>query len=207
MNWSDEKKLVLTSYIASSIILVTLSFEVGVISFIFTFLYWKFKKIQFSRDGKYLDLISIAIAIILGIGIYNILQPFGIFTSFKEFSVDNPILKTVIWGVFLPLPETLFFFGVLMPWLSDKTGMSMRMSLGGLVLVFLLALSASVYHIYAQVVTPENVIADIAFFGISGLVVLYFKELKQSYYTHAFINTRTMAVKEGLIKAGGLLVR
>lgn len=206
MGWSDERSLILTSYIGSLLILVTLDVLVGVVSFLFTYAYSAYKKIQFSKSGKYVDLPTLAIAIILSIGIYNIVEPLGIFISFKEFVIDNPILKVVVFGVFLPLPETLFFFGVLMPWLAEKLKIRLGVNVESIIVLIVLGLVVSVWHIKSQIMTRDNIIADIAFFGLSGASILYFKELKQSYYTHVFTNTRTIMIKEGLLKVGGILL-
>jgi len=212
MSWTDEKNLVIATIIASSLIMVTLSLEIGIIAIMFSWIYFKFKYIEFSKTGKFFSP-DVILAVLFGVGAYNILSvffsvanPFSVFATFSEFTLDNPLIKMVVWGVLLPLVETLFFYGFLTPALLRRLNMPLKITVETAVICFLVSIGISVYHLKSQIITSDNITADILFFTVSGLMVLFFNELKQSYYFHSAINIISMATKLGLLELAFLVI-
>ena len=194
MQWKDEEELVLVSLIASILFMTVLDLALGAIytAMILSYLFYMRKPytIQFSRDKKYFSP-SVLIAAILGVMIYYMVVavfklPFVtqslVGFSITDISLDNPVLKALIWIFFIPLAETLFFLGLVFGYIRYKS----RTAGGLLFIIFGIVLA--LFHVLSQKMTQEILMIDIIFGTISGIFVIKHVELKQAFWIHVFAN-------------------
>ena len=111
---------------------------------------------------------------------------------------ESPWAVLFVYGILVPVVETLFFFGVVMPYLARRIG-----NRGIALVMTLIVLSSmfSLFHIVAHYAQDFALIADWLFAMVSGLIVYKYKDLKGAMFFHIVANSIIMASKLGLLAA------
>jgi len=194
MSWLDEKEIVIVGLIASLLFMTILDLKMGAIYTGMISLYWISMhyswKVQFSKDRKYLSPAILIVTIIGLMAYYMVAQAFNLpvkIQSLIGFSIDtistvNPILKSLIWILFIPLAETLFFFGVLFGYMRYKFR-----NIGYLIFIPF-GIMIALFHTLSQNMTQQTIIIDIIFGVISGITLLKYNELKYAFWIHVIAN-------------------
>jgi len=198
-SWKDEKEIVLVSLVASLLFMTVLDLALGAIYTGMLSVYYLFLKepwtIQFSRDRKYLSPGIFITAIIALMAYYMIANILNLPTSthsiigfsIKDVTLANPVLKSLIWIFFIPLAETLFFFGIVFGYLKYKFRIH-RVDARALGVFAVFGVLIGLFHILSQKMDMQTLYIDILFTSVSGLVVLKYNELKHAFWIHVFAN-------------------
>lgn len=217
MSLIDEKNLVILALISGVFILVTLSSQIGSIYFAMAAVYaiaiaLKLKVFEFSRTNNGLGkivffgilLVGLFIAgasIVLG-GQEVLAKSVTFFAStfLTNFTIDNAFIKLFVFGVFIPIVETLFFFGVIFPRVLEyaRARNSVR-DLATIVSIVLVAGIATSFHFVVRLLNDTGLLSDLVFFGLSALLVIKQKEMSGAAAGHILINTYVMASILGFI--------
>jgi membrane protease YdiL (CAAX protease family) len=210
INWRDEKEILIVTLIISLFILVTLSQTVGTIYTFFLTLYFLLIKTPYTvQISKKPFKIPDFLVPVLGMGAFlfitgsfitgSVFSVFEILASYTTvtFLIDIPWVKFVVWGIFIPFAETLFFLGVILPYLRRKLNVKKGINIDSILLILMIGSIAALFHIVSQLMSNEALLMDIIFFGVSSLVVLQYDELKQAFIMHAVLNSITMAMLLG----------
>lgn len=204
MSWKDEEELILISIVASILFMTVLDLQVGAIYTGMISAYFMFLRkpytYQFSRDKKYFTPAILVVAIVAIMVYYLLADTLNLPMTIKsiigfgveDISITNPLLKTAIWIFFIPLAETLFFFGLLFGYMKYK----FRKVSPLMFIVFGLVLT--VFHLLSQEMTQEVIFIDIIFGTISGLVLIKYNELKYVFWIHVLANIIGFYVTGGL---------
>lgn len=216
MNLADEKNLVILSLIFGVFILVTLSSTIGTIYFAMAVVYaiamQQKQVISFAKErSNYSKIIPMALFVIilffgvsaLFLGSFETVQKSVSFfaSSFlTNFTIDNALIKIIVFGFFIPIVETLFFYGVIYKFLLSKvrTDGNVRKQ-GTWVAILMLAGIATSFHFYVRLLNNQALITDLVFFGISAVIVSQQKELSAAATAHIIINTYVMATVVGVL--------
>ncbi len=223
---SDEKTLLKVVFIFSLFTIIVISSTVGLALMGFGLLYMiliygeKNSVFEFSRGGKYDWGKTFGFALILtftfmvgSAGIFSVVnqQPFNLMSTIDLLSspnrvpitIDNPIIRILIWGITIPVLESLFFLGVIGKQLANflkVKGLDLKngRAINTLIVILMVGASATVFHLAADVTTETALMVDFLFFSFSMAIVLKLQELKQATAVHGIINTFKMILQLGL---------
>lgn len=218
----DDTKLALVLLVFAVFAMTVLSFQIGVALVVYAFIYlWAISRkpvwgYQFSKNPTtLLALLGIPAAIFLGYVFINdiIIGSLGFGSSLQLYStslqaivtIDTPIVRFFIWGVLIPILETMFFVGVIGFFLAKQLGVESKLITNKLdtwVVVGLVGLIAAVFHIVSQLTAPELLIMDVILFGICMTMTLKFQDLKQAAIFHIIINSVVMIFIRGVFAGG-----
>jgi len=219
MGFEDERTVGILSVIVSVFIFLTLEKSVGVVYAIMGMLYMV---IAYSRPNKIIQFksrnidlalllftgtIVVAIWFLITVAAFSVLgysdsAPFSIMSSgfSSVLRIDNPLVMMLVWGVFIPIVETVFFFGVLMKFLADKMSVKWKFDIPALMLIIMMGAAAVMFHLGSQAIIGDSaLVSDFIFFSVSAAIVLKYKELQQAAYAHIILNTLVMANYLGMI--------
>lgn len=215
--FSDERELVLLSIITGIFILVTLDQTIGVVFAMMSFAYAVILNqsssnvFQFSRSSFTTQKFGLALLAFGGfVGITAIVlggqeQFVGAVTFFASsfltnFVIDNPFIKLFVFGVFVPIAESLFFFGVILPYILRKAKAKGNLQDSGTLLaVAMTAGVATAFHFTVRLLNDQALIADLMFFGISGMIAVNQKELSGLTLLHVVANIIFVGPLVGLL--------
>jgi len=222
MSWNDEKILVGILGIFSMFSLLVLSRDIGIIFGLMTLWYAMlvFKSGNFIRPvpfskGK-LDLFKSLMIGGIGALVFLFLSTFinqNMFSTLDILalnksvfiSINEPTVQLIIWGFYIPLVESAFFFGFIFPYVMKGFKISkfkMDNMNSWLSIIFIGAL-VSLFHLAVRVTlgSPEltnlALLTDIMFFSLSGFLALKYMEWKQLGFMHIIINSLTVAMSLG----------
>lgn len=102
---------------------------------------------------------------------------------------ENPYLYFLVFGVFIPIAETLFFFGVVMPWLMEKFKFGYETKSKWILAIVTIGIISSLFHYTSHIYSNEALIADFVFFALSGVIVLYYRDLVLATTVHFLANS------------------
>lgn len=102
---------------------------------------------------------------------------------------EIPVLFWFVFGFLIPIAETLFFFGVLMPFLMKKMKFSYADKSKWVAIILAIGLIAALAHYTAHIFSNEALLADFIFFTLSGIVVLYKKDMSLAILIHIISNS------------------
>ena len=228
---SDEKTLLKVVFIFSLFTIIVISSTVGLALMGFGLLYMiliygeKNSVFEFSK-GRYDWGKTFGFGLILtfgfmvgSAGIFSVIsqQPFDMFSTIKLLSsqsgvpitIDNPIVRLLIWGITIPVLESLFFLGVIGKQLANflkVKGLDLKngRAINTLIVILMVGASATVFHLAADVTTETALFVDFLFFSFSMAIVLKLDELKQATALHGIINIFKTAQELGLTKVFGI---
>jgi hypothetical protein len=215
---SDEKSLVTLTLIAGLFILIVLNSTIGTVYFAMAATYaialslGSNRVFQFTK-GKFLTVDNFMYAILgiagflfvtsIAVGGYEKLFSAVTFfgsTLLTQFTFDNPIVKLLTFGVFIPVVETLFFYGVIYKLVINKTrGSGKRFDTGTIIAVAMVASVATAFHFYVRMLNDTSLIADLIFFGSSAIIVSKKMEMSAAALMHIIYNTAVMAILLGIV--------
>lgn len=222
----DDTKLGLSMLIFSVFAMFVLSFEIGVSLVVYAFIYvWAISRkpvwgYQFSKYARPLTkVLLLPLAIFLAYIVVNDLiiggvQTLGFGSSLQLYStslqsvvtIDMPIVRFLIWGVLIPILETMFFIGVVGYLIAKHLkveGSFYANKLDTWVTVLFVGGIASVVHIISQLTAPALLIMDIILFGICMVLVLKDQDLKRGAVFHVLVNSTVLIFVQSIF-AGGL---
>lgn len=220
----DDTRIAWVLVIFSVFSLVVLSQYIGIILLAYSLLYLiaisrkpVFAFQLSSKPAKLLSFIAIPAAMFFVlvivsdfvIGSLNLGSSLALYSSALQpiVTIDTPVVRFLIWGVLIPILETCFFIGIIGYLISGKLKVREKLDLGKFDTYFVMAMVgviAAVFHIVAQLTTPELLVMDVMLFSASMGVTLYYQELKQAMMFHIFLNSAAMIfVKQ--VFSGGVL--
>lgn len=112
---------------------------------------------------------------------------------------NNPYLFELVFGILIPLAETFFFFGLVMPWIMKHLKFTYSDKFKWIVCIVAIGLICSLFHYTAHIFSNEALIADFIFFALSGIVVLYYKDMTAASLLHIVSNSALIMGMLGLI--------
>lgn len=216
----DEKDLVIVAIISAAFIVTTLSSNIGTIYGIFALAFAVYlnqnraKFIEFSRgvmgvSGKavfygfaLIGLFLIFGAIILG-SQEIVIQAVTLRASsfLANFTIDNPLIKLIVYGFFIPVVETLFFYNTVFPFILEKARARNSLSdMNTLVSIAMIAGIATSFHFVVRLLNDQSLLTDLVFFGLSGAVVIAQKESSGAALGHVGANGFSMLRILGYIR-------
>lgn len=219
MSLLDEKELTLLALIGGTFILVTLSATIGTIYFAMSVVYalmlmrGKTAVFEFSTGKTQLGRVILNAFLFLGIflglasvvlgSFENAISAVTFFASsfLSNFTIDNALVKLAVFGFFIPVVETLFFFGVIYKYILKKA--SARNTFNDrntLVAAVMVAGIATSFHFLVRLLNEQALTADLLFFGVSALVVTQYKRLEEAAGLHIAANSLSIAKILGLIR-------
>lgn len=101
---------------------------------------------------------------------------------------DNPYIYLFVFGFLIPIAESMFFLGVLLPYIEKKfmlKGKIERIIITSIVIGSIVSL----WHLTSHIFSDQALMADFIFFAISSVVVLNDRELRTGILLHIFANT------------------
>lgn len=106
---------------------------------------------------------------------------------------ENPYIYLFVYGLLIPIAETLFFLGALLPYIERKVSKNMLFA------IIIIGAVVTLWHYTAHGFSDTALMADFVFFSISGALVLYKKDLLTPLLMHIIINSWVVAVQVGLL--------
>jgi len=219
--WNDEKSLVSIIVLFSIFTLIVLSPAVGTPLLAFGLIYLVLinsggdRVFQFSR-GKYrkeksIAIIGVALVCFLFAGGLAVSMvgnlPFSLFSSLQLLSdqaiipltIESQPIQILIWGIIIPILETLFFLGIVGKLLSNKLGVRKfdPQNLNTWIVIITVGAVASMFHIVSQFMMEQALITDWIFFSVSMGLVLWRQELKDASILHIILNVVTLGIAGG----------
>ena len=214
MSWKDEEEIVLMSLVASVILFVSLNTYLGTLYAFLIGLYHMFIKkpfcVQFSTKRKYFNPANFLAALIAfmawvvissGLTSMSIASLFSInsMMSFADaVTMNNKFVKLLVWGLFIPLAETLFIFGIVYGFARYKFRSAVIAGIATFAVMLILHTVNATIRASHQL-NRQTLIIDGLFVAISVALIEKYKQLKEAFYFHAFINTARMLMLMGLI--------
>jgi len=110
----------------------------------------------------------------------------------------NIYLYFFTFGIFIPVVETLFFFGFILPWINSLMRMSKEANL--VLSILVIGSIMALFHLVAAVFSDAALITDFIFAGISAYIVIYYRELSQAILFHVTANLSILFYLTGMIK-------
>lgn len=215
MSLTDEKNLVLVAIISGVFILTTLSTQVGSIYFAMTMTYaiaialkGKQGVIEFAKSSKeYIEksvmfgfgLIGAYVAIgsvVLGSPAAFAKSAVSFATTFNvNFTISDPVIQLIVYSFFIPLVETLFFYGVIFKFILSKSQASDDLKRKDTIIaIIVMAGIATAFHFAVHLVNEQSLLTDLIFFGATSAVVLKQKELSGAFVGHLIANLYWMLI-------------
>lgn len=218
----DDTKIALSLLIFSAFATVVLSFEIGVFLLVYagTYLWGVSRKPNYAFQlnkvpVKLTHLIGIPLIIFLVYVFVNdiIIGNLGFGSSLELYStslqavvtIDTPIVRYFIWGILIPVLETMFFVGVVGYLLAKQLEVESSLQLDKLdtwVVVGLVGAIAAVFHIISQLTAPQLLIMDIILFSVCMAMTLKFQDMKHSAMFHIIINSVVMIFVKNVFAGG-----
>jgi len=224
LSWNDEKILVGVLGIFSMFSLLVLSRDIGIIFGLMTLWYalLVFKSGNFIRalpfsKGK-LDLLQAATIGGIGASVFLFLSTFinqNMFSTLDILalnksvfiSINEPVVQLIIWGFYIPLVESAFFFGFIFPYVMKgfKTIKFKVENINSWIAIIFIGALVSLFHLAVRVTlgSPEltnlALLTDVMFFSLSGFLALKYMEWKQLGFMHIIINTAVVLLSLGMI--------
>ncbi len=217
---TDEKDLVIVALIAALFIATTLSFEVGIlfIAMIITYgiaLNQGRGRIYEIIKGKAAIPSSIVLAAVF-VGIWyfisqvalSVVGPPGADTFSVlaaavniPFTIDSPIVQVLVWGIFIPFAETVFFLGVALKFIQKKAKAKEKLNdISTWVGIIGIGALVSLFHVVVRLFNDSALIVDFAFFALSAAFVIQQRgELKGPLFAHIIVNVAVMSTIVGFI--------
>ncbi len=205
--FQDEKNLAVLALISGTFILVTLSGVIGNIYFAMAAVYaitlnlGKERVLQFSKQRGVTSTAIFAFlliggfvavgAIVLG-GQEQLFAASSFFASsfLLNFTIEEPIIKLIVFGFFIPIVETLFFFGVIYALVLRRTKATGKLNdIGTLVAIVMVAGIATAFHFSVRLLNDSSLIADLIFFGLSAMIISRQGEMSGAAFGHVATNT------------------
>lgn len=162
---------------------------------------------QWSRQPRDLSkMVGIVFAIFIVFVFVSeiVMQTFSLGSSLLLYSsafnpiltIDTPAIKMLIWGIIIPVLETMFFIGVVGFFLAkiSKTNRFDLRNVNMYIIILSVAAVAALFHIVSQFLQPGPLIMDMILFGTGMFMTFYYQELKQAALLHIFVNVVAMAV-------------
>lgn len=136
----------------------------------------------------------------LEIGFYDFFKNIRSETNVPVLSTD-PVLKFLTYGISIPGIESFFFlsfmlmllcrvFKVPLMWHNPKSRYFKMM----LLICIIIAISASLFHVTARLVSSFAMILDFIFFFISALLVFRYRHLLEAMLFHALTNSLVLII-------------
>lgn len=151
---------------------------------------------SFAQKGIIAIVIGGAIFFIAGSFIsghpFNVLSVIKLFgtTALSNLSLDNPIIRFIIWGIFIPIAESMFFLGFIGGILKkafkatgnkiDSKKMAIMATVGSV---------SVISHIVSQGVVDATLLLDFLFFGVSMGITFYSEQLQEATFLHIGVNS------------------
>lgn len=103
---------------------------------------------------------------------------------------QSSILKVMIWGVLIPVVETLFFFRLITHWSSRYANVKPTVfSLSGQILAIFNGIIFFLFHVVAKGISNNEALLTTFLFGyFSVLIVMYFGEMVHALILHVINN-------------------
>jgi len=163
---------------------------------------------EFPITARRMDIKKIMLFMLIGIGGWLFLtsfvfNQFGVATNIQQpesiikvmaastsppIITENPYIYLFVFGFIIPIAETLFFLGAILPYINKKLivdGKYVRMIAAAVVT----GAVVSLWHYTSHVFSDMALIADFIFFFISALIVLEQDDLKIALLLHIVANT------------------
>ena len=106
------------------------------------------------------------------------------------FTIDNSLIKLIVFGFFVPVVETLFFYGVIFKFISEKANAQMRLTdVNTLVAIGMTSGIATSFHFAVRLLNDQSLLVDLIFFTVSGILVVIQKEMSGAAAGHIFANS------------------
>ena len=219
LNWEDERTLVIVILIFAVFTAVVLSSYIGVVFLGYGLLYYislgsrnvyefSIKRMQWGKS-IFLGLFVLFAFLVIS-ATYNsfLTGEFNLFSSVQSMSspsyipltLENPVIKFLIYGVTIALLETLFILGFVGKFLANKLNVH-KFNLYNMNMWICVAMVGAIsvlLHLASGAISELNLIMDFIFFSVSMLSTIYFNELKQAGIAHVGINSmqvlRTLGV-------------
>ncbi len=209
---NNDRDLAILALIVGIFILVTLSSTIGTIYFAMAAVYaiavsyGKGRVIDFTKGGSRIGnaILFGLLAIIIFFAISAVLlgslaaaeRAVTTFASsfLVNFTIDNPFIKLFVFGIFIPIVETLFFFGVVYKLILNKARATESINMTAGITVLLIAGIATSFHFLVRMLQDTPLLSDLIFFGVTGAVVFKKRDLLAATIMHMAINSYYMAM-------------
>lgn len=209
MGITDEKDLSLIAIIMGVFILTTLSQTIGVIYLGMSVAYaiavnqGRSRVYEFVRGRHNLQMALLLGVVLVGgfliiggisLGAITLeaAAPIQILQSsfVDQFTIDNYIIKFVVFGMFIPVVETLFFYGVIFKFIMLKAGATGQLTQFQTILsITMIGAIATSFHFIVRLFNDQALLMDFIFFTLSAVIVLRQKELSGAATGHAITNS------------------
>jgi hypothetical protein len=110
---------------------------------------------------------------------------------------ENPYIYLFVFGLIIPIAETFFFLGVLLPYINQKLKRQQVKVIRWLMAAIVSGSVVSLWHYTAHVFSDMALIADFIFFFISSLIALEQDDLKIALVLHILANSLIIAKSIG----------
>lgn len=107
---------------------------------------------------------------------------------------DSILIGKVMFGVLIPIIETIFFFRILTQWMAYLLKVELDItSASGHIISLGISAIFTIFHATAKGVTNNTeLMATFIFAYISMMLVLYFKEIWQAIVMHIYVNAKSV---------------
>lgn len=121
-----------------------------------------------------------------------------VFNLYSNVEVTQPLvtaqgINLFIYGLHIPLVETLFFFGAFLPWVMINIfKLPLRWNSFNINVwwaVALVGVSFALFHITAHQLSDQALLVDMLFGVVSGIVVLQYRYMLPIFIMHVLINS------------------
>ena len=102
---------------------------------------------------------------------------------------ENPYIYLFVFGFIIPIAETLFFLGFLLPFVASKFRSQQNKYVRWIIIAIVTGSIVSLWHYTSHVFSDIALIADFIFFFISSLIVLEQDDLKVALLLHILANS------------------
>jgi hypothetical protein len=223
MNLNDEKTMIKLILVVSVFTLIVVSGTIGAVFMAFGLIYALFLYVEkkgvyeFSR-GYYqwvgvIGIGSLALFAFLAfngalMSVINNTQ-FSLFSSIPTFStqqsvlvnINNPFVREIVWGIMIPILESLFFIGFVGKQLANKLKVNKFDIANPNVWVVCLIVGATStwFHLASNIITEQALLTYFVFFAVSMAITIKLQELKQITAMHIGVNSLSVLKEVGLL--------
>lgn len=187
MGFADEKQLVLIAMIFGLFIMTTLSGTVGAIFFGMSVVYavainqgtsnvYEFVrgKVDYFRIGA-IGAVFVGLWYLASKNLLSVFDPFQLYSSSFtiQFTLEDPIIKFIVFTLFVGIVETLFFLGVVQKFLIKRANARERLNdPNTLIAIAITAAIVGLFHVKAALFDEKVLLVDFLFFALSGILVI-----------------------------------
>jgi len=159
--------------------------------------------------GVWIIISSFAIGIIqpnLQVNILSteIFRVLALKSGFGVISAEDPLVKFLVWGIFIPVIESMFFLSfVLIFWAKAlKVPIAWNPRNKNMwVVALMVGFTAEIFHLTTRMMDSYALVADFVFFFLSALIVFKYRQLFEGIIFHVIINSAIiLQVILGLVK-------